>query len=193
MAKLTNNQIVVKKELDFIVKQELQDGPMFVCENIDIQRPVDPNSSTSLRVVRRELEKMKAKFEEAKLELESVNKKHERELSEWQRNCRTLSRDKQSLEARIKQLQAGICQSAKKSKEMELGRKTHKSVLFERNCDTSSDETEYEVEQILAHETKRGVKRFLIRWKGFDSSHDSWASKNKLNCPKLLQDYLSQV
>lgn len=55
-------------------------------------------------------------------------------------------------------------------------------------------ETEYVVEKILAHEIVRNGGttewRFLIRWKGFDSSFDTWERKENLHCPAILKKYL---
>jgi hypothetical protein len=55
---------------------------------------------------------------------------------------------------------------------------------------------EYEVEAILGHRvTKRkdGNRRmYLVRWRGFDPSEDSWISEYNLrNAPELRCEYLS--
>lgn len=54
-------------------------------------------------------------------------------------------------------------------------------------------ETEYVVEQILKHKVVRKGDttewRFLIRWKGFDSSSDTWERKENLHCPAILKKY----
>lgn len=49
---------------------------------------------------------------------------------------------------------------------------------------------EYEVEQILGHKNTRKDQKFLVRWKGYDSSHDMWVSKQVLNCPAILNKYM---
>lgn len=49
---------------------------------------------------------------------------------------------------------------------------------------------EYVVEDIIAHRKTRGGRKFLIRWKGSDSSHDSWLLKENLSCPQILKEYL---
>jgi hypothetical protein len=55
---------------------------------------------------------------------------------------------------------------------------------------------EYEVEAILGHQLsgrKDGNRRmYLIRWKGFDPSEDSWVSEFELrNAPELKREYLA--
>jgi hypothetical protein len=50
---------------------------------------------------------------------------------------------------------------------------------------------EYEVETILDHKVlKSGKSKFLIRWLGYDSTHDSWEPEDSLsNAKHLLLDY----
>ena len=52
---------------------------------------------------------------------------------------------------------------------------------------------EFEVEAILSHRIGRRNKiEFLIRWKGFDISDDTWEPESNLeNCPLLLAEYKS--
>jgi hypothetical protein len=57
---------------------------------------------------------------------------------------------------------------------------------------------EYEVEAILGHRlTKRkdGNRRmYLIRWKGFEPSEDSWVSDYSLrNAPEIRREYLDNL
>lgn len=54
---------------------------------------------------------------------------------------------------------------------------------------SSNDENVYEVEKLLSDKIMRKKQHFLVRWKGFDETHDSWVQKENLNCPKILQKY----
>jgi hypothetical protein len=64
--------------------------------------------------------------------------------------------------------------------------------------DLLSASEEYEVEAILGHRlTKRkdGNRRmYLIRWRGFEPSEDSWVSDYSLrNAPEIRREYLNKL
>ena len=49
---------------------------------------------------------------------------------------------------------------------------------------------EYEVEKILAHRRVGRTSKYLIRWKGYSSYHDSWQPEEDLaNCQELLMEF----
>ncbi|XP_005988745.1 chromobox protein homolog 1 [Latimeria chalumnae] len=56
---------------------------------------------------------------------------------------------------------------------------------------TSDSEHEYEVEDIVGSRVRGGKPEFLVKWKGYDSSENSWETENRLtNCPDILEKYL---
>lgn len=48
---------------------------------------------------------------------------------------------------------------------------------------------EYEVEAIMDSRTTKGKTKYLIRWKGFDESDDTWEPEETLNCPDLIRAF----
>lgn len=50
---------------------------------------------------------------------------------------------------------------------------------------------EYEVEAIVGKRVskKKGTVRYLIRWKGWDESGDTWEDADNLNCAELIKKY----
>ncbi|XP_062138645.1 heterochromatin protein 1 [Drosophila sulfurigaster albostrigata] len=52
-----------------------------------------------------------------------------------------------------------------------------------------NEETEFEVEAIVGHKSKRGESFFLVRWKGYGKDEDSWEPEAELNCDDLIEEY----
>jgi len=46
----------------------------------------------------------------------------------------------------------------------------------------------FEVENIIAHKKIRGQTRYLIKWRGYDSSHNTWEPAMHIN-PETLHQY----
>ena len=53
-------------------------------------------------------------------------------------------------------------------------------------------EDEYAVEQLLAHRKKGGVKEYLVKWKDYDSSHNSWEPVGNIE-QSLVAQYNSEL
>jgi hypothetical protein len=70
--------------------------------------------------------------------------------------------------------------------------KTPTAVIPNNYIDDQEGETEYEVEEILDSQTIDGQLMYLVKWKGYDHSEDSWEPTSNLNCPELLQEFLEQ-
>ena len=52
---------------------------------------------------------------------------------------------------------------------------------------------EYEVEEILDSRLVEGLRQYLIKWKGYDDSENTWEPKTNLkNCWALLKRYHRQ-
>jgi hypothetical protein len=55
---------------------------------------------------------------------------------------------------------------------------------------TIEGETEYEVETILDSRKRRNVIKYLIRWKGYDNTHDTWEPfENIQNSMELVKNF----
>ena len=56
-------------------------------------------------------------------------------------------------------------------------------------------EEEYEVEMIIndryLRQGRKKKRQFLVKWKGYPHSENSWVSEEDMHAPGLLTDYLS--
>lgn len=91
-----------------------------------------------------------------------------------------LKKENKMLAARSKQFQSGVVQNM----EHNGTQKQEKDTTEKQKKDV------YEVENILDHKFTKNQRRFLVRWKGFNSNHDTWEPEKCLNCPKILNTYL---
>lgn len=138
----------------------------------------DPNEHLNEQI--RGLENDKAKLTDELIQLKSENQKlfsdmksHENDLKLSQSNVTQLTRENQTLRAKLKQLMlVTSAKSAPKNEETE-----------------EDDVNEYEVEAILDHTGRKGQRKFLIRWKHFPPSFDTWEKESNLNCDEILKDY----
>lgn len=54
---------------------------------------------------------------------------------------------------------------------------------------TSELPTSYEIDNILAHRGKPNKREYLVHWKGYDSSHDSWEPASNFDSPIAISQY----
>lgn len=87
------------------------------------------------------------------------------DLSNITKMFSALQQDKNALSTQVKQLQEAAAND----------------LVAPSDSDSGS---EYEVECIIDHETRKKRRRFLVQWK------NSWVNEKNMHCPKLLNKYL---
>lgn len=116
-------------------------------------------------------DELKSELSKATRELIEIKTSNEKVIS-------GLKRENQLLLARVKQYQTGM-QQGKSSGRMK--KQTH-----EQN-------QEYEVEAILQHKETDTGRQYLIHWKGYDSSYDTWESETNIKCPRIFNKYIRSI
>jgi len=56
-----------------------------------------------------------------------------------------------------------------------------------------SEESEFEVQEIISHRTIKGRREYKIRWKGYSASEDTWEVEDNLNCHTLIEEYQANL
>ncbi|ESK83532.1 retrotransposon nucleocapsid protein [Moniliophthora roreri MCA 2997] len=67
----------------------------------------------------------------------------------------------------------------------------HRQNFLEPPPDIVDSHEEFEIEAIIGHKPLRKPRRFLVSWKGFDSSHNEWKTKEELE--HAMDIYLNYI
>lgn len=54
---------------------------------------------------------------------------------------------------------------------------------------SKNDEKEYEVEKVVGEKLEYGVRYFLVKWKGWPESDNSWESEKSVDCYELIEKF----
>lgn len=118
-----------------------------------------------------EMNILRSKLSEESAKYTKMNAENETKIS-------NLIRAKDLLEARNKQLQKGVDQQAVANKQDE---------------DESDEDNVFEVDKLVDHKMKNGIRYYLVRWSGYSKRNDTWEKESNLHCPDILNAYNASV
>lgn len=138
---------------------------------------------------------------EAKLtDAECKNKSLSKMLEENRRDGDNTSKELALTKSRLSSLEKRQVQDSKEITELREVNKTHVAQIKQLQCgqnqrqqhntnDPGTASDIYEVERIVSHKMKNKKRYFLIQWKGFDKTGNTWEPESNLLCPGILQNF----
>lgn len=80
------------------------------------------------------------------------------------------------------------------SKSAKASKASKSKKKIEEDEDNDADDQDWEVEKIIdVRYNDDGTKEFQIRWKGCDSSQDTWEPEDNVNSPDLINQFMNKT
>lgn len=135
-------------------------------KNVELNSVVELKQELESRLTKKESE-FSANYNKLKEQLQAAMEKD----SSSMKIIFDLKRENSLLLSQNKQLQSGLTQAGK------------------TNADSDSDDSNvYEVERLLDDKLV-SERHYLVRWKGYDETEDSWERESNLSCGNILKKY----
>ncbi len=53
----------------------------------------------------------------------------------------------------------------------------------------NDDESQFEIEKILNERINKGIREYLVKWKNYPESDNSWVKESNMNAPELIEEF----
>lgn len=156
---LIDNFMTLKSENQLLV-QNLND------KNAELNSANILKHELESRLIEKDVE-FSAKYNELKRNLKIATEKEENNM----KMISDLKRENSLLLSQNKQLQTGLAQAEK------------------TNDNSDSDECDVYVVERLLDDKLVNERQYLVRWKGYDATADTWERESNLRCDSILKKY----
>lgn len=133
---------------------------------------------SKLQKMQQEIDIQSSKMNQLRSELSEQCANYTKKCAQNETEITRLLQAKRLLEARNNQLKRGIDQQ-------KLAKKQNKN--------ENDDDDVYEVEKLVDHKMKNGIRFYLVHWAGYSEQHDTWEKEDNLDCPELLNTYNDSI
>lgn len=172
------SEIVVKQELDFIVKEEnLTTSDSFLCSR-EVVKAVPTGACINCHSKQMEIEELKSEKKELIEGLTSAKKDAQTYYLDLKKSERALIKAEKDYNALKNQIE---CLNKQNDVYCQQNQRL-KSQMKKLQC---NENDLYEVENIVGHEKNK----YLVKWKGYANSENTWECEHNLNCPQILNKY----
>lgn len=84
--------------------------------------------------------------------------------------------------------------SPSKTKKGKAGKESRKRKTEDDDDDDEEKTEVFEVDKIIeVHFKKNGQREFLVHWKGYAATDNTWEPEDNMNCPDLIQRFMDKV
>lgn len=195
-----DNRIMVREELEPVIKKEYDiDQQPYVMVPVDINSDPRDQEMNDLKAektniindligVKRQNNQMFLEAQENGRKIKSL----QAEMKSLNDNIDVLKKEKEKDRNMISALQHENKAMSSKIKQLQLHNQNVVVINPEKKVQRKkrTKEKEYEVAKILKDRKVDGKTSFLVRWKNYSTSSDSWVDEKDLHCPGILQKYL---
>lgn len=187
----SNNKPTIKTEND--IEKQLGIKKEVICHKSDemsqahrtsLAQCVPSSSNSMLDSWKSEKEKLIQKISSLKSDNQNITLKLMGESSkvvELQTQLKNQSEKMKQNEQTVLKLKRENDLLIAQNKQLKIGR-------AEQQKDDDVDDEFYEVESLL-DDKMVSEKYYLVHWKGYDASHDSWERESNLTCNRILKKY----